>query len=44
MFLFDRSGKTVRVLFGAPPNLHEEAEKALDQLMQGGAIKGGVLK
>jgi cytochrome c biogenesis protein CcmG/thiol:disulfide interchange protein DsbE len=34
MFLFDRSGKTVRVLYGAPPDLHEQAENMLDALIQ----------
>lgn len=32
MLLFDRSGKTVRALYGAPPDLHEQAEKTLDAL------------
>jgi hypothetical protein len=32
MLLFDRSGKTMRVLYGAPPDLHEQAEKTLDAL------------
>jgi len=35
MFLFDRSGKTARVLYGAPPDLHEQAEKILDGLVVG---------
>ncbi len=34
MFLFDRSGKTVRVLYGAPPNLHEQAENTLKELVK----------
>jgi thiol-disulfide isomerase/thioredoxin len=33
LFLFDRSGKTARVLYGAPPDLHQEAEKTLSGLM-----------
>jgi thiol-disulfide isomerase/thioredoxin len=33
MFLFDRSGKTVRVLYGAPPDLHEQAEATLNGLV-----------
>jgi thiol-disulfide isomerase/thioredoxin len=33
MFLFDRSGKTARVFYGAPPDLHEQAESTLNQLM-----------
>jgi len=44
MFLFDRSGKTVRVLYGAPPDLHQQAEKTLDELMKGGALKSGLMK
>jgi len=34
MFLFDRSGRTARVLYGAPPELHEEATKVLDALIR----------
>ncbi len=34
MFLFDRSGKAKRVLYGAPPDLHEQAEKTLDALVK----------
>jgi thiol-disulfide isomerase/thioredoxin len=34
MLLFDRSGKTVRPLDGAPPGLHEQAEKTLDTLVK----------
>jgi hypothetical protein len=34
MYLFDRSGKTARVLYGAPPDLHQQAERALDGLMK----------
>lgn len=33
LFLFDRSGKTARVLYGAPPDLHEQAGKVLDSLL-----------
>ncbi|HXY50248.1 MAG TPA: TlpA disulfide reductase family protein [Terriglobales bacterium] len=33
MFIFDRSGKTVRVLYGAPPDLHEQAETTLRGLI-----------
>jgi len=32
LFVFDRAGKTARVLYGAPPDLHAEAEKTLDGL------------
>jgi thiol-disulfide isomerase/thioredoxin len=34
LFLFDRSGKAGRVLYGAPPDLHQQAEKTLDGLMK----------
>jgi len=34
MFLFDRSGRTARVLYGAPPELHKEATRILDALMR----------
>jgi thiol-disulfide isomerase/thioredoxin len=34
MFLFDRSGKTARVLYGAPPDLHEQAEATLNALVK----------
>lgn len=33
LFLFDRAGKTARVLYGAPPDLHEQAGKVLDSLL-----------
>lgn len=33
LFLFDRSANTARVLYGAPPDLHQQAEKALDSLV-----------
>ncbi len=33
MFLFDRSQKTARVLYGAPPNLHEQVGSLLDSLL-----------
>jgi thiol-disulfide isomerase/thioredoxin len=32
MFVFDRSGKTASVTYGAPPDLHQQAEKILDEL------------
>ena len=32
MFVFDRSGKTAKVLYGAPPDLHQQAETILDRL------------
>jgi hypothetical protein len=34
LFLFDRSGKIARVMYGAPPDLHEQAEKTLDVLVK----------
>ena len=34
LFLFDRSGKTARILYGAPPDLHDQVEKSLDSLLQ----------
>lgn len=33
MFIFDRSGRTVQTTFGAPPDLHQSAEKTLDSLL-----------
>jgi thiol-disulfide isomerase/thioredoxin len=34
LFLFDRSGKTSRILYGAPPDLHVQVEKTLDSLIK----------
>ena len=34
LFLFDESGKTARVLYGAPPDLHDQVEKALTTLLK----------
>lgn len=34
MFLFDRSGRTARVLYGAPPDLHEQVTKVLNELIR----------
>ena len=34
LFLFDRSGKTAKVFYGAPPDLHEQIEKLLSRLQQ----------
>jgi thiol-disulfide isomerase/thioredoxin len=34
MFLFDRSGRTARVYYGASPNLHEDAGGTLDALIK----------
>jgi hypothetical protein len=33
MFLFDPAGKTAKVYYGAPPDLHEQAEKTLTELV-----------
>jgi len=32
MFLFDRTGKTAQVIYGAPPDLHERVAQVLDSL------------
>jgi thiol-disulfide isomerase/thioredoxin len=34
MFLFDQSGKSARVLYGAPPDLHDQAESTLKELIR----------
>jgi cytochrome c biogenesis protein CcmG/thiol:disulfide interchange protein DsbE len=34
LFLFDRSGKTAGVLYGAPPDLHDQVEKQLESLLK----------
>ena len=34
MFLFDPAGKTAKVYYGAPPDLHEQAEKTLAELVK----------
>jgi hypothetical protein len=34
MLLFDRSGKTSKVFYGAPPDLHEQAEKAISSAVR----------
>lgn len=34
LFIFDRSGKTSRILYGAPPDLHDQVEKSLDSLLK----------
>lgn len=41
LYLFDRGGKTARVLYGAPPDLHEQVEKALAGLLQPAAAAAG---
>jgi thiol-disulfide isomerase/thioredoxin len=33
MFLFDQKGKTVEIFYGAPPELHPTAEKAIDSVL-----------
>jgi thiol-disulfide isomerase/thioredoxin len=32
LFLFDRSGRTVRVIYGAPPDLHVQVAEVMDSL------------
>lgn len=34
MLVFDRDGKTAHVFYGAPPDLHDEAEKILDAVVK----------
>jgi thiol-disulfide isomerase/thioredoxin len=34
LFLFNRNGKTSRVLYGAPPDLHDQVEKTLESLRE----------
>ena len=34
LFLFDRSGKTSRILYGAPPDLHTQVENSLATLLK----------
>ncbi len=34
LFLFDRSGKTARVMYGAPPDLHEQVGMSLEDLLK----------
>ncbi len=34
MFLFDSTGKTARVVYGAPPDLHQQIGKLLDTLLR----------
>jgi thiol-disulfide isomerase/thioredoxin len=34
LFLFNRSGKTWRIVYGAPPDLHDQVEKSLDALVE----------
>jgi hypothetical protein len=33
LFLFDREGRTAEVFYGAPPDLHKEAEAKLASLL-----------
>ena len=33
MFLFDRNGKVASMIYGAPPDLHQQVEKTLDALV-----------
>ena len=34
LYLFDQNGKTARVLYGAPPDLHEQTEKTIENLLK----------
>jgi len=34
LFLFDRTGKTARILYGAPPDLHQQIEGSLKRVLQ----------
>jgi thiol-disulfide isomerase/thioredoxin len=34
LFLFDRTGRTARVVYGAPPDLHEQVERVLESLLE----------
>jgi thiol-disulfide isomerase/thioredoxin len=34
MFVFDPAGKTAQILYGAPPDLHDQAEKTLAKLVR----------
>lgn len=34
LFVFDQSAKTVRVIYGAPPDLHDQVERALSGLLR----------
>lgn len=41
MFVFDRTGKTAKVFYGAPPELHDNAEKTLNGLIKANATSAG---
>jgi len=34
MFVFDKSGRRAKVIYGAPPDLHEQVAKILDKLLR----------
>jgi hypothetical protein len=34
MYVFDKSGKTAKVFYGAPPDFHDEAEAVIGKLIQ----------
>jgi thiol-disulfide isomerase/thioredoxin len=34
MYVFDKSGKTVKVFYGAPPDFHESAQKLIEGLVE----------
>ena len=40
LFIFDRQGRTAGVWYGAPPDLHEKAEKVIDSLVRGAGTTG----
>jgi thiol-disulfide isomerase/thioredoxin len=40
LFIFDRQGHTAGVWYGAPPDLHEKAEKVIDSLLKGAGATG----
>lgn len=44
MFLFDRSGKVASVIYGAPPDLHQQVERTLSELTAKGAKDAKVTK
>lgn len=34
LFVFDRSGRTASIFYGAPADLHEKAEKLIESLLR----------
>ncbi len=39
LFLFDRQGRTARVSYGAPPDLHEQIGQAIESLLKAGPTR-----